>query len=224
MNHAMGGYHPVRWEMEVRCDAVASLSPQSLRALYEAGCRQINMGVEKASDQHLKGINKRLTTAEIIAACDNVKSVVPDLRLAGTFILGGPNEDQSDIEGTIAFAKSLRLDFAHFYPLEVYPGTPFFQEVFDGRSPTAWAYEMLEDDENCWGEILYETKRLSKDCLLEWTQEAYRQFYRREEWIERFTNSTQAEMQETALKVIERWCEDRFHLTPDEVQSVADIA
>src|SRR5207237_7565040 len=127
-----------------------------------------------ASDSHLKSLNKHLTIDNVVAACKNVKSVVPDMRLAGTFILGGPNETEVDIKSTIAFAKSLSLDFAHFYPLEIYPGTPFFAQVSDwGQQPTEWAYRMLENDENYWGEILYETKELPSWSLVELTHRAY---------------------------------------------------
>jgi len=145
----------IKWEMDLRSDAVAALDSQSLRSLYNSGCRQINMGIEKGSDRQLKSLNKHLTTAIVIAACENVKSTVPDMRLAGTFILGGPDETASDIETTMAFAKYLNLDFAHFYPLEIYPGTPFFDRVCDRREPpTAWAERMLKDSKNYWGEIL----------------------------------------------------------------------
>ena len=212
----------IKWEMDLRCDAVAALDSQSLRSLYNSGCRQINMGIEKASDRQLKSLNKHLTTAIVIAACENVKSAVPDMRLAGTFILGGPDETASDIETTMAFAKYLNLDFAHFYPLEIYPGTPFFDRVCDrGEPPTAWADRMLKDSKNYWGEILYETKELPSGRLLELTHQAYNEFYNRTEWLDRFAATTSLEVRSTAKAVVERWCQDRFHLSFDEAQIIA---
>jgi radical SAM superfamily enzyme YgiQ (UPF0313 family) len=214
----------VRWEMELRCDAVAALTSDSIEALYHAGCRQINMGIEKASDQHLKGLNKRLTAAEIVAACQNVQAVMPDLRLAGTFILGGAAESEADVYQLIEFAETLPLDFAHFYPLEVYPGTALFTEYMGNTSPTAWAYAMLQDLDNYWGEIIYETPALDKARLLELTHEAYQRFYARPTWLRRFAATTTPEVYHAGLRVVERWCEDRFHLAPHEVDDAMVLA
>jgi len=211
----------VKWQMELRCDAVAALNPKSLWALYKAGCRQINMGIEKASNHNLKNLNKQLTTESIVTACEQVKTVVPDMRLAGTFILGGPNETEFDIEATISFAKSLPLDFAHFYPLEIYPDTPFFTQVSNqGQQPTAWAYRMLENEDNYWGEILYETQELPSWRLLELTHRAYDEFYNRTEWFECFAKTTSLDVRSTGKAVVERWCKDRFHLSLDEAESI----
>ncbi|NER23846.1 MAG: B12-binding domain-containing radical SAM protein [Symploca sp. SIO1C2] len=210
----------VKWEMEMRCDAVAALTAETLYVLSDSGCHQINMGIEKASNQHLKLLNKHLTIEEIVAACQKVRSTVPDIRLAGSFILGGPDETESDIEATIAFAKNLSLDFAHFYPLEIYPGTPFFAQVVNSsQQPTTWAYHMLEDEENYWGEILYETEELPGWRLLELTHRAYDEFYNRAEWLERFAATTSGEVYSTGKTVVERWCKDRFHLSFDEAES-----
>ncbi len=209
----------VRWEMELRCDAVATLSRESLLALHAAGCMQINMGIEKASDQHLKNMNKRLTTEQIIAACDNVKQIVPQMRLAGTFILGGPGETLADIDQTMNFAKSLNIDFAHFYPLELYPGTPLFDVAFGTEAPTAWAYRMLEDDDNFWGEIRLETEELPGQVLIEVAQKAYNEFYQRPEWLDRFVATTSDTVRIPGLKIVDRWCVDRFHLTTEEADN-----
>jgi radical SAM superfamily enzyme YgiQ (UPF0313 family) len=209
----------VKWEMELRCDAVAALNAASLRELRTSGCVQINMGIEKASDQHLKALDKHLSTGQIVAACRNVRTIVPDVRLAGTFILGGPGETEADINELISFARRLDLDFAHFYPLEAYPGTPFFAQMTDGMRPTDWAGEMLLDDRNHWGEILYETKQLPRERLLELTHRAYSKFYRRPEWVERFERTTSVEVRSMGLKVVDRWCEGRFHLAPDEAEA-----
>lgn len=209
---------PIRWEMELRCDAVAALTPESLQWLYQAGCRQINMGIEKASNEQLKTLNKHLKVTDVVTACDRVRQSVPRMRLAGTFILGGPGETEADIHATITFARSLGLDFAHFYPLEVYPGTPFFDQICQDESPTAWAERMLADEGNHWGEILYETPDLPGWRLLELVHQAYNQFYHRSDWEERFATTTSLEVRQSARVVIDRWCHDRFHLSVEEVE------
>lgn len=204
----------IKWEMEMRCDAVASLSERSMQELYISGCRQINMGIEKASDQQLNQLNKGLTTAEIFNACNNVKKYSPQIRLAGTFILGGPSETEAHIESQIRFAKELPLDFAHFYPLEIYPGTPFFAAQNQGQSPTEWAYKIIKDEENYWGEMVYETQDLPGKRLLELAQQAYQEFYNRPEWINQFSKTVSADFRDSSLEIVKQWCIDRFQLLP----------
>lgn len=209
---------PIQWEMELRCDAIATLSPKSVEALYGAGCRQINMGIEKASDRQLKTLEKHLVIEDVVAACSQVKAVVPAMRLAGTFILGGPDETEAEIETLVGFAQSLELDFAHFYPLSVYPGTPFFDTLFgDDASPTAWADRLLADEGNYWGEILYETDALPAWRLLELVHWAYNTFYQRRQWLERLVTTTSPAVRQNAQSVVDRWCQDRFHLSLEEV-------
>ncbi len=211
----------VIWEMELRCDAVSALTPASIQALAQAGCRQINMGIEKASNAQLQALNKHLKVSEVVQACRNVQIAAPELRLAGTFILGGPGETEADVRSTVTFAQDLGLDFAHFYPLEIYPGTPFFDEVFAGADPTAWADAMLADPDNYWGEILYETAALPGWRLLALVHDAYRQFYDRATWRDRFAATTSAPVRHAGQTVVDRWCEDRFHLSLEEIERPA---
>lgn len=202
----------VIWEMELRCDAVAALHHESLELLYQSGCRQINMGIEKSTNQQLKTLNKHLVIADVEAACRNVKQATPNLRLAGTFILGGPEETADTIAATLDFAMTLELDYAHFYPLAVYPGTPFFTDVYSSeRDPTAWAQAMLADETNYWGEILYETPAIPEWRLLEHVHHAYDVFYTRPEWRHQLGITTDSQIQ----AVLEQWRSDRFQLATD---------
>ena len=175
----------IRWEMEMRCDALASLTNDSMNALWSAGCRQINLGIEKASDQMLQRIGKNVSASEIREACSRAKTTCPEIRLAGTFILGGPNETVDDIRQIVNFAELLPLDYAHFYPLELYPGTEYFAAKYQGQPATAWVNEVLADENNLWCEILFESPSLSKDLLIHLTQQAYTRFYGRREWLDR---------------------------------------
>src|SRR5439155_832082 len=108
-HHLLTSVSPVTWEMELRCDAVEFLSGESLELLFKSGCRQINMGIEKASDHGLVAMNKHLTSRQVVDACRNVRHAAPEMRLAGTFIVGGPNETETDVEKLIEFSLSLDL-------------------------------------------------------------------------------------------------------------------
>ena len=93
------------YQMELRCDAVVSLSDEALRALTATGCRQINMGIEKAHTSRLALLEKRLTPDVAREACERLSS--SGIRGAGTFILGGVEESPRILEETVEFALSL---------------------------------------------------------------------------------------------------------------------
>jgi anaerobic magnesium-protoporphyrin IX monomethyl ester cyclase len=59
----------------------------------------------------------------------------------GYFIIGLPGETEETIKQSIAFAKTLPLDFAIFHIAAPYPGTPFFYDVVENnwfRPGTNW--------------------------------------------------------------------------------------
>ncbi|MDY7013971.1 MAG: hypothetical protein SVX43_10325 [Cyanobacteriota bacterium] len=91
------------------------------------------------------------------------------------------------------------------------------------RAPTDWVYGMLEDEDNDWGEMLYETEALPGARLVELTHIAYRAFYQRREWRDRFTATTPLEIRSSARAVVERWCKDRFQLSSDEAECATAI-
>lgn len=205
----MGKIGTVAWEMDLRCDAIAAMAPSSLRALYSSGCRAINMGIEKGSDKALSALRKRTTISQVVTACSKVNDVAPEMRLAGTFILGGPDETIDDVNDTIALARNLPLDFAHFYPFELYPGTLLFNDRHGGQS-TAWAYSILADETNVWGELLYEDDVLSASRLLGLVQSAYKEFYDRPQWRERYLTRIAPVLSYNGLEIVDKWCNDRF--------------
>ncbi|MEM8638856.1 MAG: radical SAM protein [Cyanobacteria bacterium P01_G01_bin.54] len=207
----------VRWEMELRGDAIAALNPESLHWLYRAGCRQINVGIEKATNLSLQTLQKQLQVDEVIQACRQVKATVPELRLAGTFILGGAGETEADVAAVIEFARSLPLDYAHFNPLMIYPGTALFTDYFGvDASPTAWTQKILNDPENVLGEIIYQTPALPAQRLLELTQQAYETFYDERHWSPPVSVESGAATVTSAQQTTQQWRRDRFQLLTPE--------
>ena len=163
------------FQLELRCDAVCALGDRALTELAQAGCRQINMGIEKAQASQLQHLRKLLTPEVARQACERVSSF--GMRAAATFILGGPDETIADVRETISFAQSLPLDFAHFNPLALYPGTTLFTEVF-GRSRTDdWLDLCLDRASAPNGDILWSDPGLPIEMILSCIAEAYRGFY-----------------------------------------------
>ncbi|MCJ7633961.1 radical SAM protein, partial [Candidatus Bathyarchaeota archaeon] len=168
------------WQIEMRPDIANSLDENSIAAMYKSGCRQINLGIEKGTLKGLGSIEKALQPEQAVEACKKIKTVAPSLRLAGTFILGGPGETYQDAVETIEYSRNLGLLFAHFYPLEIYPGTRLYQKAF-GSDMRAWL-DLILRDTVFEGSIVYEDL-LGKEDIAELTCKAYRAFYRRKEWV-----------------------------------------
>ena len=204
---------PIYWEIEMRPDILIALEPHLAKQLFHAGCRQINVGIEKGWQKGRQTIGKNVTSGEIRTAIERIRKTIPSMRITGTFILGGPDETKETIRETVDFAISLELLFVHFYPLEVYPGTALFAQTYSGVD-ALWWYEQVMKDDLPWGEIIYEGGDLDRDELLRCVGEAYKRFYQRPAWHD------QARLQlgkhyDNIIPTVATWRGDRFALGDD---------
>lgn len=161
------------WQIEMRPDVFCELSDDSLKRLYSMGCRQINLGIEKVSNEGLEFLGKKNCWPTLEEKIKHFKKV-SKTSISATFILGGGKENVNDVMNLIQKSKELMLDFAHYNPLFVYPGTPIYSLMFDNKKK--WAQVIMEDDLP-WGEIVYETTLLSREKLIELVEYAYKEFY-----------------------------------------------
>lgn len=161
------------WQMEIRCDLFKSINDEDSILLYQAGCRQINLGIEKTSNESLASLGKNITLSGLAEKIKHLKTV-SKIKIAGTFILGGQNETRDNIEEMIEESTKMNLDFAHYNPLFIYPGTPIYEEYFQDKME--WVNYILKD-EDPWGEIVYENDYVNKKQLLELVKKAYEKFY-----------------------------------------------
>lgn len=161
------------WQFELRPDAASSLSDSSIRKLEKSGCRQINIGIEKTSKEGLKRLGKTTPLNKLPETILSIRAQSA-IKVAGTFILGGPGESKDDILKMIDDSTKIGLDYAHYSPLFIYPGTPLYAQVF--KNEKQWVKCILEDDYP-WGEIVYENEKVNKDLLLELIDYAYAKFY-----------------------------------------------
>lgn len=201
---------PLYWQAEMRPEVLAMVDKNVAALLYAAGCRQLNIGIEKLDSSCASLMGKDVDIDKIRRAVRNINSEAPNLRLTGTFILGGPQENQNSILKTIELASDLGLLFAHFYPLEVYPGTDMYRECFPNDGPLDW-YEKIVSDDLPWGELLYENALLTRTDLLAMVNEGYKSFYTRNEWHQMAHQSLGANYSKVA-NVVKEWCVDRFSI------------
>ena len=129
----------IRWACQTRIDAVHL---DILRTMKDAGCVQVDFGVESGSERILKILSRKTPKEKILKAFRTAQSV--GLRTCATFIIGSPEEQLEDLEASFSLAKELQADFTAFYYATPYPGT----KLYDLAIANKWIPEDIDFDEN----------------------------------------------------------------------------
>lgn len=113
----------LRWEGMVHA---AFLDKDLLKVMKEAGCHQINVGVESGSQKILNDINKGVTVSKIKKVFKWGHDLGLDMR--AFFILGTPNETWETLKETEQLAEDISPDVLGFTILCPYPGSDYYDE------------------------------------------------------------------------------------------------
>ena len=112
------------WGCEGRVDSAgARLFP----ALAKAHCRTLMFGIESGCQKTLDRLGKRQTLDQVEDAVRVAKRSGIGL-VHGFFVVGCPDESESDLRETFRFARRVPLDTFAFNRLCVYRGTPLWEE------------------------------------------------------------------------------------------------
>ncbi len=158
------------------CDAnVNHMTPEIIRAMDDANCYELSLGIESGVQRCLDAVGKKITPDKVRRAVRMIRAN-SDILIEGLFILGIPGETRAEALETIRFATSLGLDMAQFSIMTPYPGSPLFSELAakgeldtgireDGSlDPSVWkrysSYIMFTDNEPIWVTPTLEWKEL----------------------------------------------------------------
>lgn len=113
------------------CNMRADLCDASLlHAMFDAGLRKVNIGMESASQRTLDTVyNKGITLQQIkdaVALCKNI-----GLRVQGYFMIGHPHETPADIKETLRCARHLPIDDVSISIVTPFPGTALYEQERD---------------------------------------------------------------------------------------------
>ncbi len=114
----------LEWICEGRVDIC---SFDMLREMVQAGCRVLYLGIENANQRILHYYNKRITPEQSETAVRTAKKAGVDV-VAGSFIMGAPDETREEIWNTIKFAQRVPIDLPQFNILGAHPGNDIWNE------------------------------------------------------------------------------------------------
>jgi anaerobic magnesium-protoporphyrin IX monomethyl ester cyclase len=114
----------VPFKIQARADL---LSADTVRALKDAGCAEVWIGVESGSQKILEAMDKGLLVEEVVSAREELQR--EGIRACYFLQFGYPGENWQDIQKTIALVRETRPDdigVSFSYPL---PNTRFYERV-----------------------------------------------------------------------------------------------
>lgn len=116
------------WAASARVDTI---DLEMLRAMKRAGCWRILLGIESGSQRILDRVRKGVMIEQVRRALEMTQAT--GIQTYGMFIFGFPTETYAEGLETIAFMKSLELDFVNVSSLTPFPGTEIYREVASER-------------------------------------------------------------------------------------------
>jgi anaerobic magnesium-protoporphyrin IX monomethyl ester cyclase len=125
----------LNWGAWSRVDTIVH-NPGMVRIMAKAGLKWTFVGFESGSQEVLNGYGKKALVQDALNAMEILRE--NDVRVTGSFILGGLDETKDMIKETIKFAKWLDPGTAQFTLLTPYPGTKLYEKVKDRLLTKNW--------------------------------------------------------------------------------------
>ena len=86
-------------------------------------CEYLHMPAQSGSDNVLRAMNRNYTAAWYLELLDRARAIVPDISIAGDFIVGFSGETEEDFEATVDLVKKARYKNAFIFKYSPRPGT-----------------------------------------------------------------------------------------------------
>jgi tRNA-2-methylthio-N6-dimethylallyladenosine synthase len=99
-------------------------------------CHYLHMPAQSGSDRILNEMNRRYTAHQYLELIDTARQIVPDIAVAGDFIVGFPGETESDFGQTVDLLQKARYKNCFVFKYSPRPGTAADKRLQD-NVPTA---------------------------------------------------------------------------------------
>ena len=163
-----------KWMTFMRADCIVRDEKKGiLEQQVRAGLRHILIGVERAEDDTLKGLDKRFYAGGIAEEAIRIfKEKYPEVFIQATFIVGVKEENRDTLRRQVDLAKRLDVDFPAFHPITPVPGTPIYDDAIANGHITEedfddfdWMSPVLDSNFLNRDEIAAELHRMNKQFV-----------------------------------------------------------
>ena len=86
-------------------------------------CNYLHMPAQSGSDRILRAMNRHYSSREYLELLEQAREIVPDIAIAGDFIVGFPGETEEDFKATVDLTKKARYKNAFIFKYSPRPGT-----------------------------------------------------------------------------------------------------
>ncbi|MCE5187462.1 MAG: tRNA (N6-isopentenyl adenosine(37)-C2)-methylthiotransferase MiaB [Planctomycetaceae bacterium] len=94
-------------------------------------CPYLHIPAQSGSNKILKAMNRGYTAEQYIELMDKARAIVPDLAIAGDFIVGFPGETDEDFQATEHMIRRVRYKNCFIFKYSPRPGTRAEQKLAD---------------------------------------------------------------------------------------------
>jgi anaerobic magnesium-protoporphyrin IX monomethyl ester cyclase len=135
----MRSFPDARWSCDTRVDL---LDEDLARRMRQAGCYQVNLGIESGSERIRAMVAKRVDVAQARRLVRHLRRY--GIRVTAYFMAGFPTETGLELDETLALARTLSPDIPCFSVFTPYPGTGLWDDLREaGRLPEKPDYGMF---------------------------------------------------------------------------------
>ncbi len=86
-------------------------------------CRYLHIPAQSGSDKILKAMNRHYTCTEYLDLLQKARQIVPDIAIAGDFIVGFPGETEDDFQKSVELVKKAQYKNCFIFKYSPRPGT-----------------------------------------------------------------------------------------------------
>ena len=94
-------------------------------------CHYLHIPAQSGSDKILRAMNRRYTAAQYLELLDKARAIVPDIAVAGDFIVGFPGETEEDFQATVDLVKKAKYRNCFIFKYSPRPGTNADKQLED---------------------------------------------------------------------------------------------
>lgn len=119
-------------------------------------CKYIHLPVQSGSNKVLKAMGREYTREWYLERIEKMRSLIPNLYITTDFIVGFPNETESDFLETISLYDTVQYDAAFMYIYSARPGTPSYKHFKDlPKEVKSERIGRLVDRQKHWSQLKY---------------------------------------------------------------------